>query len=82
MLIKIAKDGSLKMLRKDRFILMTCPFTDKPDYDRNCGDWCPLFNIEEVYEPGNMSCSDERLLYFELSLCHGKKYKVDKIDYD
>lgn len=76
MKIKIDRHGGLWIFRRDAFREQVCP------YDAECGDWCPLFNLEEVYEPGNMSSTDEIFLYNELSLCHGKIYKIDTVEYE
>lgn len=83
MQIKINKDGNLFIKRgyQNEFKEQFCPFDPDPR-GCNCGDWCPLFQIEEVYEPGNMSCTDERLVCTELQLCHNKKIEVDDIEYE
>lgn len=83
MRIKITKDGFLKILRNGSFTTnfkeQICPYTTDSDYEQGCGDWCPLFYFEEVYgeEP-----YEQKIIYYELSLCNGKKYEVDTIEYE
>lgn len=78
MRIKITKNGTLMMERNGHLMVMTCPIND----NNNCGIWCPLFQIELIYEPGNMNSTDERLVCTELQLCHNKKIEVDDIEYE
>lgn len=84
MKIKIDDHGCLSIWRKSEkgYKIQFCPFSIDVDSENDqCGDWCPLFQIEEIYESGNMSCTDERLVCTELQLCQNKKIEVDDIEY-
>lgn len=74
--IKITKLGILKMLRRGKWMALSCPFVRDESY---CGDWCPLFNYKETALPGPGNEGDGILK--ELFLCR-TKYLISKVEYE
>ena len=72
--IKITKLGVLKMLRRGKWMALSCPFVRDGSH---CGDWCPLFYYKETVMPGP-GCEGDATLR-ELFLCR-TKYLIKKID--
>jgi len=62
----VSKDGALSFERTEgRIVKQYCPYQE----DSFCGDWCPLFSIQECLPAGMI-----------ISLCR-KEYAVEPQDF-
>ncbi len=69
-------EGILLLKRKGEFKRQVCPFGDN-----FCSDECPLF-YEELVEEGKSQYLGLRESVLYVTLCNGRKFKVEKDERD